>query len=140
MDQAAYGWWQFCTFQGLESEARQTLGLAVESARQQLQRVDGEPARQQHQQMLSKLLAISANYLFAQGQNERMAAQAEEAIALGMASGSAVGETLGTFVLGRALQELGQRAASGAAWERTIQLAERYQNDSDEGELLCEAE
>jgi hypothetical protein len=54
---------------------------------------------------LSKLLAIHANHLIAQGTDELMAMQAREAIGLGEASGGLEGETFGYFVLGRALQE-----------------------------------
>lgn len=141
LDQAAYGWWQFCLFRGLGSEGKRTFALAVAGARHQLATLGNDPtARQPGEQALSKLLAIHANYLFAQGQDETMAAEAREAIALGATSGGVEGETFGTFVLGRVLQELNLRPESAATWEKTIALARAYQPKLPDSELLYEAE
>lgn len=141
LDQAAYGWWQFCLFRGLGAEGKRTFALAVDGVRRQLANGGEDPAaRQNGEQALSKLLAIHANYLFAQGQDELMAAEAREAIALGAASGGVEGETLGTFVLGRVLQEQNLRHESGAAWEKTIALAQAYQTGLPASEFLYEAE
>ncbi len=141
LDQAAFGWWQFCILAGMEFEGQRTFDLAIKQAYIWLEQLNpGDPARQNGQRLLSKLLAIHANYLFAQGQDERMAAQAREAIALGATSGGVAGETFGYFVLGRALQDLEQRREASAMWERTIQLARAYQGDHADSELLYEAE
>lgn len=138
LDQAAYGWWQFCQFQGLLQESWLTFGLAIACVRRQLAQLTDEASLRPYQQILSKLLAIYCGLSY--GKAKDIEPLAQEAIALGAASGSIAGETLGTFVLARIQQALGQRAASGANWERTIQLAEQYQNDSPDGEILCEAE
>ena len=81
------------------------------------------------QRLLAKLLAIHANYLFAHGRDEDMAAQAREAVALGAASGGVEGEVLGIFVLGRALQDLERKQEAGQMWQRTIELVRLYQPD-----------
>jgi hypothetical protein len=91
------------------------------------------------QRLLAKLLAIHANYLFAQGRDQEMAAQAREAVALGTANGGFEGETFGTFVLGRVLQDLEEKREAGAMWQRTIQLIRLYQAEHPESELLHEA-
>jgi tetratricopeptide (TPR) repeat protein len=91
------------------------------------------------QRLLSKLLAIHADYLFAQGRNEEMAAQAREAIELGLASGDVEGETFGTYALGCAARELGQLPESGELWRRAIRLARGYQPTHPESELLHDA-
>ena len=54
-------------------------------------------------------------------------------------SGGVEGETFGTFVLGRALQDLEQKREAGELWQRTIQLVRRYQPEHPESELLHEA-
>ena len=141
LDQAAYGWWQFCLFRGLGSEGKRTFALAGEGGRRQLAPLGNDAtARQQGEQALSKLLAIHANYLFAQGQDETMAAEAREAVTLGETSAGVEGETFGAFVLGRVLQELNLRPESAAAWEKTIALARAYQPKRPDSELLYEAE
>jgi hypothetical protein len=141
LDQATYGWWQYCLFCDLAAEGRQSFGLAVAGVRRQLAQADeagtglGDGLGQR---LLSKLLAIHADFLFAQGCDEEMAAQAREAIRLGVASGGLEGETFGTFVLGRALQELDQRREAGDLWRQTIQLARTHQPAQPESELLHE--
>src|SRR5205814_1572157 len=84
-------------------------------------------ARLAGQRLLAKLLAIHANFLFAQGRDAEMAAQAQEAIQLGVASSGFEGETLGTFALGCALQEFYQPRKARDLWRQTIQLVRRYQ-------------
>jgi tetratricopeptide (TPR) repeat protein len=100
----------------------------------------GGPAVQPPPHGLSTLLAIHANHLFSNAPYEQMAAEAREAIRLGAASGDVEGETLGTYVLGRALQELEQQGDARAMWERTIQLARAYQPGFPDSELLHDAE
>ena len=139
---AAYGWWQFCTWRGLISELRQSLAVAIQGVRAGLA---GEKAltiaphdelqrhgqsRKAGLQLLSQLLAIHANLLFAQGVDATMAAQAEEAIALGQIYGSLEGESLGYFVLGRAYQEFEKVADAIAMWQKTIALAQADQQSS----------
>lgn len=68
--------------------------------------------------------------------SEEMAAQAREAIRLGKASGGVEGEVFGTFVLGRALQELNQHRAAGDSWRQTLQLIQAYQPSHPDSELL----
>ncbi|MCX6047064.1 MAG: NB-ARC domain-containing protein [Chloroflexi bacterium] len=141
LEPAIYGWWQFCLFRGLEAVSRSTFAQAIAGVRQRLSHLcDDQAARQPGERVLGKLLALYANMLFAQGKDEEMAAQAREAIALGVASGGVEGETFGSFVLGRALQELDQVRAAGALWQKTIQLARTYQTDHPDRELLREAE
>lgn len=140
LEQASYGWWQFCLFRGLEAEGRATFALAVEGIRRRLPALGDQAARQHGERALSKLLALHANTLFAQGKDEEMAAQAREAIALGVASGGVEGETFGSFVLGRALQDLDRLHEAGALWQKTIQLARAYQTEHPDCELLHEAE
>lgn len=140
LDQAAYAWWQFCQFQGLEFEGRQSFALAVTGLRRYLaQRQVDEATVVLGQQVLAKLLALHASYLHAQSQDEEMAAQAREAITLGASSGGFEGETFGTFVLGRALQELEKKREAGELWQKTIQLVHHYQLEHPESELLHEA-
>jgi predicted ATPase len=141
LEQAAHGWWQFCLLSGLEREGRQLFGLAAERIRLALDRLGPDhPERRQYARGLSLLLAIHANHLIGQGPYERMAAQAREAMRLGAASGGVEGETCGAFVLGRALQELGQQREACMMWERTIELARRYQPHHASSELLREME
>jgi predicted ATPase/tetratricopeptide (TPR) repeat protein len=141
LEQAAYGWWQFCVLNGLEREGRELFGLAAERLRLALERLGPEhPERRQHARGLSLLLALHANHLFGHGPYERMAAQAREAMRLGAASEGVEGETFGVFVLGRALQELGQPREARTMWERTIALARLYQPHHAASELLPEAE
>ncbi|MCX6048515.1 MAG: BTAD domain-containing putative transcriptional regulator [Chloroflexi bacterium] len=140
IEQATYAWWQYCQFQGLEFEGRQSFAVAIEGVRWQLARHSADEADVLlGQRLLAKLLALHANYLFAQGCDEEMAAQAREAMALGAANGGFEGETFGTFVLGRALQELGQKRAASEMWQQTIQLVRVYQPSYPENELLHEA-
>jgi hypothetical protein len=141
LDRAAYGWWQFCLLAGLALEGEQTFGSAAAHVRTRLEQIgEQDPLHQPTQRLLSKLLALHANYLFAQGKDEQMAVQAREAIGLGEASGGLEGETFGYFVLGRALQELQQHASARAMWEKTIQLARVYQTRHPFSELLREVE
>jgi predicted ATPase len=76
LDQALYAWWQFCLLQGLEREARQSLAAALAGVRAQLMRLTDDAALHLlGTRLLAKLLALHADYLFAQGQDEEMAAQ-----------------------------------------------------------------
>jgi predicted ATPase/DNA-binding SARP family transcriptional activator len=139
LEQASYAWWQFCTFQSLDLEGRLSFAAAVAGVRHLLAATAGNTAlRELGERLLAKLLAIHANYLFAQGCDEEMAAQAQEAIRLGATSGGIEGEVCGTFVLGRAAQELEQRREAGELWQRTIQLVRTYQPSHPESELLHE--
>lgn len=140
LEEATYSWWQFCTFQGLETEARLSFAQAITGVRQQLATSGVDPAtRLLAQRLLAKLLAIHANYLFAQGRDGEMAAQAQEAVNLGVTSGGVEGETLGTFVLGRARQEFDQPHEAGELWRQTIRLARRYLVNYSENEFLHDA-
>jgi predicted ATPase len=141
LEQAAYGWWQFCVLSGLEPEGRRMFGQAVERIRNALTVASVAATTEvQHQRGLSTLLAIDADLHWSHIPYEQLAALAREAISLGAASDGVEGETLGYFVLGRALQELGQRREAHAMWERTIQLARTYQQRDPESELLPKAE
>lgn len=139
LDQATYAWWQFCQFQGLEAEGRQSFAVAIAGVRHQ---ATSTTADAEHaalgQRLLAKLLAIHADYLFAQGRNEEMEAQAREAIRLGAASGGVEGETYGTFVLGRVVQEFEQYQSAGDLWRQTLQLIRTYQPSHADSELLYE--
>src|SRR5262249_12758323 len=127
IEQATYAWWQFCQFQGLEFEGRQSFAVAVDGVRRQLAQTQADAAAVLlGQRLLAKLLAIHANYLFAHGRDEEMAAQAREAVALGTECGGFEGEIFGTFVLGRVLQDLEQKREAEQMWQRTIQLVRRY--------------
>jgi predicted ATPase/DNA-binding SARP family transcriptional activator len=138
IEQATYALWQFCHFQGLEYEGQQSFARAVEGVRRHVAQAD-EGTALPGQRLLAKLLAIHANYLFAHGRDEDMVAQAREAVALGRASGGFEGETFGTFVLGRALQDLEQKHEAGEMWQRTIQLVHLYHARHPESEVLHEA-
>lgn len=147
LEQATYAWWQFCQFGDLVVEGRQSFAVAVAGVRARwlptpneraVGATDESAAVLLGQRLLAKLLAIHANYLFAQGSDEKMAAQAREAMQLGVASGGVEGETFGTFVLARALHELNQRRAAGDLWRQTIELVHTYQPTHPESELLHE--
>jgi predicted ATPase len=139
LDPAVYAWWQFCLLQGLEMEARQSLAAALAGVRAQLTHQGDDAAlRLVGERLLAKLLALHANYLFAQGQDEAMAAQAREAMQLGAASGGFEGEILGAFVLGRVLQDHAQRREAQALWEQALRLIQRYQPHHPQNELLHE--
>jgi predicted ATPase/DNA-binding SARP family transcriptional activator len=141
LDRAAYSWWQFCLLNGLESEAEQTFDAAAMRVRLFLTQTRADDRLYvQAQRLLGKLLALHADHLFAQGKFTQMADQAREAIALGVTSSGVEGETLGYFVLGRALQDLGQQEEARQAWEKTIRLARSYQALYPGSELLREAE
>jgi hypothetical protein len=152
LEQATYAWWQFCLFQGWEAEGRQSFAAAIAGVRTQMcvsltrttaPAPKGHPAQPMEeatavpgQRLLAKLLALHADQLFAQGCDAEMAAQAREAIQLGVASGGVEGEVFGTFVLGRVAQELEQRREAIALWQQTIQLACAYQPTHPDSELL----
>ncbi|MEZ4734662.1 MAG: BTAD domain-containing putative transcriptional regulator [Caldilineaceae bacterium] len=139
LEEATYAWWQFCQFCDLEAEGRQSFGVAVAGIRRRLaQPLADEETALLGQRLLAKLLAIHADYLFAQGCDAAMAAQAREAIQLGTTSGGVEGETFGTFVLARALHELNQRREAEDLWRQTIQLVLAYQPTHPESELLHE--
>jgi tetratricopeptide (TPR) repeat protein len=139
--QTAYSWWQFCLLSGLESEGRRMFGMAVAGIRSELAEASTDAmAHRQHQRGLSTLLAIHANYLWGHIPHDQLAALAREAIRMGAASGSVEGETLGYFVLGRALQELGQHREARTLWEQSIQLIRDYQQLYPSSELLHEVE
>jgi tetratricopeptide (TPR) repeat protein len=139
LDQAVYGWWQFCLFRGLEDELRATLAIAIEGLRQRLSTLSNDlAAHGQGERLLSKLLALYANSLFAQSQWQRMAALAQEAITLGQVSGGAEGEAFGYFVWGRALQELKPLSEAKAMYERAIATAQTHQPHAAHSELLLE--
>jgi len=146
LDQAVYAWWQFCLFQGLETEGRQSLVTAVAAARQQVAQLSqpaplagADPELRFAQHLLAKLLALYANALFAQGRDQEMLVLAQDAVDLGVATGGFEGETFGTFVLGRVRQDLDQKAEARALWLHTITLARHYQQAHPENELLREA-
>ncbi len=139
LEEATHAWWQFCQFQGLEFEGRQSFAIAIEGVRRQLASTANAAHLLDGQRLLAKLLALHANYLFAQGCDEAMAAQAREAIELGAASGGVEGETFGFFVLGRAFQELEDHQAAGDQWRHTLDLVQRYQADHPQSELLNDA-
>ena len=139
LDQALYAWWQFCLLQGLEGEARQSLAAALAGVRTHLaHQADDARLRQMGTRLLAKLLALHANCLFAQGHDEEMAAQAREAMQLGAASGGFEGEILGTYVLGRVLQDAEQKREAQTLWEQALQLIGRHQPQQPENELLHE--
>ena len=110
LEQATYGWWQFCQFQGLEAEGRQSFAVAIAGVRQQLaadragcsghvvgaaaaRQAVGDPRR----------FSLCPGTAMRKWQRRRV-----RRWSLGAASGGVEGETFGTFVLGRALQELEQ--------------------------------
>lgn len=137
LEQATYGWWQFCLFNNIEAEGQQSLAAAVAGVRAVLSRPPSDAfTRVAGQRLLAKLLALHAEHLFAQGRDEEMAAQAREAIRLGVASGGKEGEIHGTFVLGRALHELEQRHEAGELWRKSIQLIRDYQLTQPASEFL----
>jgi tetratricopeptide (TPR) repeat protein len=139
--QVAYGWWQFCLLTGQDPQSRRMFGLAAARLRSALEGASIDSlSRPQHERGLSILLAIYANHLFSNAPYDEMAAEAREAIRLGAASQGLEGETLGHYVLGRALQELGQQREARAMWEQTIQLACTYQQLDPSSELLHEVE
>ncbi|MCE7986490.1 MAG: NACHT domain-containing protein [Caldilinea sp. CFX5] len=142
LEGALYAWWQFCQFQGLEAEGRQSFAAAIAGVRTQQAPVrlaeDGATALL-GQRLLARLLAIHANFLYVQGRNEEMAAQAREAINLGRGSGDVAAETFGVFVLGRSAQEVGQLQEADALWRQTIDLVQRYQPAQPENEFLHDA-
>ena len=92
------------------------------------------------QQLLSKLLAIHANLLFAQGVDAEMAAEAEEAVARGQTYGSIEGESLGYFVLGRAYQEFEKIGDAIAIWQKTIALAQADQQSPTPSPMVRDVE
>ena len=139
LDQAAYGWWQFCSWCGLISELRQSLAVAIQGVRAWLAQGDSQQFSA-GQQLLSKLLAIHANLLFAQGVDEEMAAEAEAAIALGQTYGSIEGESLGYFVLGRAYQEFEKISDAIAMWQKTIALAQADQQSPTPSPMALDTE
>ena len=139
LEQATYAWWQFCQFQGLGFEGQQSFAVAVDGIRRHLAQTEADAATVLGQRLLAKLLALHANYLFANGHDAEMAAQAREAVTLGTTWGGVEGETFGTFVLGRALQDLEHKREAGEMWQRTLQLVHRYQTEYPESELLHEA-
>jgi predicted ATPase/DNA-binding SARP family transcriptional activator len=143
LEAATYTWWQFCAFHGLDAEARASFAQAIAGVR--AQRASGlatvaedDVARLAGQRLLAKLLAIHADFLFAQGRDEEMAAQAQEAVQLGAVSGGFEGEALGTFVLGRVAQEAEQRRAAGELWRQAIGLVHTYQPAHPASEVLHE--
>ncbi|HRW10523.1 MAG TPA: NB-ARC domain-containing protein, partial [Caldilineaceae bacterium] len=141
LDQALYAWWQFCQLQGLDREARQSLAGALTGVRAQLTRLTEDAAlRLLGTQLLAKVLALHANYLFAQGHDAAMAAEAREAIELGVASGGFEGEILGSYVLGRVLQDADQKREAQVLWKQTLQLIQRYQPQQSQNELLHEVQ
>ncbi|MCE7988792.1 MAG: hypothetical protein DYG89_47155 [Caldilinea sp. CFX5] len=126
LDGAVYGWWQFCSWRSLTTELRQSLRVAVQEVRVWLTKPETVADAQQQrtgQRLLSKLVAIYANLLFAQGVDEEMADKAEEAIALGQVSGDTAGEAMGYFVLGRAYQEFERTTDAIAMWQKSLALA-----------------
>ncbi|MCX6047060.1 MAG: tetratricopeptide repeat protein [Chloroflexi bacterium] len=142
LDQAAYGWWQFCRWHGLRAEGRQFFTVAVQGVRAWLADANQqhEAAQKNGKRLLSKLLALHADLLFAQGIDEQMAAEAREAIALGQTHGSIEGETFGHFVLGRAYQEFEQLANAIAAWQKAIALARADQQGPTPSVMVADAE
>jgi len=141
LERAAYGWWQSCLLNGLETESRELFGLAAEGLRRAVDQLGPEhPARPAYQRGLSTMLAIHADHLFGHAPYDLMAAQAREAIRLGAANGGVEGATLGSYVLGRALQELGQHRDAHTMWEHAIQLARVYHPRHTSSEMLREAE
>ncbi|MCB0186713.1 MAG: hypothetical protein KDE31_20745, partial [Caldilineaceae bacterium] len=141
LDQALYAWWQFCQLPGLDREARQSLAGALTGVRAQLTRLTEDAAlRLLGTQLLAKVLALHANYLFAQGHDAAMAAEAREAIELGVASGGFEGEILGSYVLGRVLQDADQKREAQVLWKQTLQLIQRYQPQQPQNELLHEVQ
>ena len=136
---ALFSWWQFCVFRGLEYEGRRSFALAVTATQAWVAlQPDVGTTRQQGEALLSSLLAIHANYLFAQGQDEQMAALAREAIALGQKHGNRGGAIFGHFVLGRALQEFGKLYEAAVAWQTAIDLAHAHQQQEQRDELANE--
>jgi hypothetical protein len=143
LDQASYSWWIFCMLQAMDVEARSSFAQAISGVRQQIaahaeDAEDDTGARTLRHRLLAKLLAIHADLLFARGHDEEMAAQAQEAIDLGAASGGVEGEALGTFVLGRVAQDAEQRRKAGDLWRRAIQLVNAYLPTHPACELLHE--
>jgi predicted ATPase/DNA-binding SARP family transcriptional activator len=139
LDQAIFAWRQFCNQAGLTIESEHSFALAVAHARSLLDQCSPQdPAYRQLQRLLSKLLAIHANNFFAKGDYEQMGALAEEAIRLGVASGSIEGQAFGAFVLGRAYQELGRMDEATRQYRKTIQLAQEQRTGSQASELLHE--
>lgn len=141
LEHAAYGWWQSCLLNGLEQESRQLFGLAAQHVREALDHFsEGQPGHEACRRALSVLLAIHANHLFSHVPYDQMADQAREAMQLGAASGSLAGEAIGSYVLGRALKELGRQREAQSLWEQTIALAKAEQHQGGAAEILHEAE
>lgn len=141
LERAAYGWWQSCLLNGLENEIRQLFGLAAEHLRVALDGLDNHhQARQQCQRALSTILAIHANHIFSHVPHDLMAAEAREAMQLGATSGGVEGETFGMFVLGRALQELGQHREARTLWEQAVQRVRAHHRRQAFSDLLAEVE
>lgn len=135
---ALFSWWQFCVFRGLEFEGRRTFAQAVTALRAWLATQLDASTYKDGQQLLSALVALHANYLFAQGQDEEMAARAREAIAVGEQYGSQGGVIFGHFVLGRAFQEFGRPYDAAGAWTTAIERAQAVQADAQADALVNE--
>ncbi|MFN8491578.1 MAG: BTAD domain-containing putative transcriptional regulator [Caldilineaceae bacterium] len=137
---AAYALWQFYEMRGLRAEAEQMLRLAAAiGARPPSAELADQSLLQNRQRSLSKLLALHANMLVAQGKYADAAAIARQAMALGQRYNSPEGESYGTAVLGQALTHMNHFADARAVAAEALHLVQHYTSDTATSALLDQA-
>ena len=126
LERSAYGLWQFLTLSGLSSEAEQSLQAAVEciAAVANPMTLSAAPATlKQAQTILSQLLAIYAFTLVSRSKLDQALITAQQAVTLGAAHGSAIGEAIGYLTWGQALDRQGHHVEARERVNQALQRA-----------------
>lgn len=127
----------FYKLSGAASEWEQLLVMSVTQLQGQLSHaIDDTQVRQ----VLSRLMALLGSVSIQQSKHAQAYSWAEQAIALGVASGDRVGEVNGMLVMGQVLRRRGQSEEARTLLERTATLAQRYQQSGSWSEQLPEVE
>ena len=131
--------YRFYGFTGVVVEGEQSLHLAAECIRSR-----AAPQTVEAQHLLSTVLALRAHLLVLYASHPQVIPLAQEAIALGEASGAIVGQAMGYYTWGYALARQSRCSEARACAEQALQLAQQHQRTLDDSsapfELLYEVE
>lgn len=125
LDESAIGLWRFGSLAGSSIDVEQLMRLAATRIEAYLEQgcADREDDWRSYERILSKLQAMEAAALCAQGEYDAAISVAGKAIALGHASGGIAGEAFGYLCQGQALVQKAQYAEAQQCLELALDCA-----------------
>jgi predicted ATPase/DNA-binding SARP family transcriptional activator/tetratricopeptide (TPR) repeat protein len=127
LDESAIGLWRFCSLAGASMDVGRLMHLAAERLESYLNQSAVEPAADApgYERALSKLRAMEAAALVAQGDYDTAILVADHAIALGQTSVGIEGEVFGYLNKGQALVQKAQYGEAQRCLENALSCSQR---------------